>query len=38
MYLRMKKERNQTMNEPFIRISNDNGKSFGPTIMLSAAK
>jgi hypothetical protein len=31
-------ERNQTMNEPFIRISNDNGKSFGPTIMLSAAK
>jgi hypothetical protein len=31
-------ERNQTMNEPFIRISNDNGKSFGPTIMLSASK
>ena len=29
-------ERNQTMNEPFIRISNDNGKSFGPMIMLSA--
>ena len=28
-------ERNQTMNEPFIRISDDNGKTFGPTIMLS---
>jgi hypothetical protein len=29
-------ERNQTSNEPVLRISNDNGKSFGPTIMLSA--
>jgi hypothetical protein len=29
-------ERNQTMNEPVMRISNDNGKSFGPMIMLSA--
>jgi hypothetical protein len=31
-------ERNQTMNEPFIRTSNDNGKTFGSVIMLSAAK
>jgi hypothetical protein len=30
-------ERNQTMNEPVMRISNDNGKSFGPMIMLSSA-
>jgi peroxiredoxin len=29
-------ERNQTMNEPMIRISNDNGKTFGEKIMLSA--
>jgi hypothetical protein len=29
-------ERNQTSNEPVLRISHDNGKSFGPTIMLSA--
>jgi hypothetical protein len=29
-------ERNQTMNEPVMRISNDNGKSFGPMIMLSS--
>ena len=28
-------ERNQTMNEPFMRVSNDDGKSFGPAIMLS---
>jgi hypothetical protein len=28
-------ERNQTMNEPVIRISNDNGKTFGQEIMLS---
>jgi hypothetical protein len=29
-------ERNQTMNEPMMKVSNDNGKTFGPTIMLSA--
>jgi hypothetical protein len=29
-------ERNQTMNEPVIRVSNDNGKTFGQEIMLSA--
>jgi hypothetical protein len=29
-------ERNQTMNEPVMRISNDNGKSFGQEVMLSA--
>ncbi|HYZ50093.1 MAG TPA: hypothetical protein VE593_04335 [Nitrososphaeraceae archaeon] len=28
-------ERNQTMNEPVFRASNDNGKTFGETIMLS---
>ena len=28
-------ERNQTMNEPVMRVSNDNGKTFGETIMLS---
>jgi hypothetical protein len=28
-------ERNQTMNEPVMRVSNDDGKSFGPIIMLS---
>ena len=28
-------ERNQTMNEPMMRISNDNGKTFGEKIMLS---
>jgi hypothetical protein len=27
-------ERNQTSNEPIMRISNDNGKTFGPIIML----
>ena len=27
-------ERNQTMNEPIIRVSNDNGKTFGPVIKL----
>ena len=31
-------ERNQTMNEPVMRISNDNGKSFRPMMMLSEAK
>ena len=31
-------ERNQTVNEPVMRVSNDNGKSFGPIIMLSEAK
>jgi len=30
-------ERNQTMNEPIMKVSNDNGKSFGPIIMLSNA-
>jgi hypothetical protein len=28
-------ERNQTSNEPVMRISNDNGKTFGEKIMLS---
>jgi hypothetical protein len=28
-------ERNSTSNEPVMRISNDNGKSFGDLIMLS---
>jgi len=28
-------ERNQTMNEPVMRVSNDNGKTFGELIMLS---
>jgi hypothetical protein len=29
-------ERNQTSNEPVLRISTDNGKTFGPIIMLSS--
>ena len=29
-------ERNQTMNEPVMKVSNDNGKTFGHVIMLSA--
>jgi hypothetical protein len=28
-------ERNQTSNEPVLRVSNDNGKSFGEIIKLS---
>jgi hypothetical protein len=28
-------ERNQTSNEPVLRVSNDNGKTFGEMIMLS---
>ena len=28
-------ERNQTTNEPVMRVSNDNGKTFGELIMLS---
>ena len=28
-------ERNQTLNDPVIRISNDNGKTFGPTLKLA---
>ena len=28
-------ERNQTMNEPVMRVSSDNGKTFGEKIMLS---
>ncbi len=28
-------ERNQTSNEPVMRVSNDNGKTFGEKIMLS---
>ena len=28
-------ERNQTLNEPVIRISNDNGKTFGPVLKLA---
>ena len=29
-------ERNQTLNEPVIRISNDNGKTFGPELKLAS--
>ena len=29
-------ERNQTLNEPVIRISNDNGKTFGPVMKLAS--
>ena len=29
-------ERNQTVNEPVIRISNDNGKTFGPVLKLAS--
>ena len=29
-------ERNQTINEPVIRISNDNGKTFGPVLKLAS--
>lgn len=29
-------ERNQTMNEPVLKVSNDNGKTFGELIMLSS--
>ena len=29
-------ERNQTLNEPIIRISNDNGKTFGPVLKLAS--
>jgi len=29
-------ERNQTLNEPVIRISNDNGKTFGPVLKLTS--
>ena len=28
-------ERNQTSNDPVLRVSNDNGKTFGEKIMLS---
>jgi hypothetical protein len=28
-------ERNQTMNEPVMRVSNDNGKTFGELIISS---
>jgi hypothetical protein len=28
-------ERNQTMNEPVMRVSNDNGKTFGEIIKLA---
>jgi hypothetical protein len=28
-------ERNQTMNEPILRISNDNGKTFGPLMHIA---
>jgi tricorn protease-like protein len=28
-------ERNQTSNEPVLRISNDSGKTFGPILKLS---
>jgi hypothetical protein len=31
-------ERNQTSNEPVLQVSNDDGKTFGEKIMLSAAK
>jgi hypothetical protein len=30
-------ERNQTMNEPVLKVSNDNGNTFGELIMLSSA-
>jgi hypothetical protein len=30
-------ERNQTSNEPVLRVSNDNGKTFGEKIMLSSS-
>jgi hypothetical protein len=29
-------ERNQTSNEPVLRISTDNGKTFGPMTLLSS--
>ena len=29
-------ERNQTANEPVMRVSDDNGKSFGPVLHLAA--
>jgi len=29
-------ERNQTLNEPVIRISDDNGKTFGPVLKLAS--
>jgi len=29
-------ERNQTLNEPVIRISTDNGKTFGPVLKLTS--
>ena len=29
-------ERNKTLNEPVIRISNDNGKTFGPVLKLAS--
>lgn len=29
-------ERNQTLNEPVIRISSDNGKTFGPVLKLAS--
>ena len=29
-------ERNQTVNEPVIRTSNDNGKTFGPVLKLAS--
>jgi len=29
-------ERNQTLNEPVIRLSNDNGKTFGPVLKLAS--
>jgi hypothetical protein len=31
-------ERNATSNEPVLRVSSDNGKTFGENIMLSSAK
>jgi hypothetical protein len=29
-------ERNQTVNEPVMKVSNDNGATFGPTLKLAA--
>ena len=29
-------ERNQTANEPVMRVSDDNGESFGPVLHLAA--
>ena len=35
MYMLAGGKRNATSNEPVLRVSNDNGKTFGEKIMLS---